>query len=155
MGLRWLSDLVGTALNYFRIGYNGIRLKNSSGILEIRNAGDTADATIKAYERIQQEAFTQATASPLTIVTPSNGEIVRQVILEITAAAAAGSPALSVGVAGTTNAYMDTTENNPKEVGVYDVEPMVSNAAAAVILTIVPSAQSFTGKVTVICGLAG
>lgn len=155
MGLRWLTDLVGTAKDYFRIGFTGVRLKNSAGILEIRNSGDTGDAPIKAYDRVHQEAFTQATSSPLTIVTPTNGEIVRKVIVEVTTAATAGSPTISVGVSGTTNAYMDTTENNLKEVGVYEVEPMVSNSAAAVIATIVVSAQTFVGKVTVIFGLPG
>lgn len=154
-GLRWLTDLVGTAKDFFRIGFTGVRLKNSSGVLEIRNSGDTADAPIKAYDRVHQESFTQATSSPITVVTPTNGEIVSRVIVEITAAAAAGSPTIAVGVSGTTGAYMATTENNVKEVGVYEVEPMVSNAAAPVIVTITPSAQTFTGIVTVFFGLPG
>jgi len=153
--LRWLSDFVGTGKDFFRIGFTGVRLKNSSGILEIRNAGDTGDTPIKAYDRIHQEAFTQATSSPITIVTPTNGEIVRKVIVEVTTAAAAGSPTISVGVSGTVEAYMAAAENNLKEVGVYEVEPMVSNAAAAIIATIVVSAQTFVGKVTVVFGLPG
>lgn len=155
MGLRWLSDLVGTALNYFRIGYTGPRLKNTSGVLEIRNSGDTADAAIKAYDRVHQIAFTQATTSPATIFTPENGEIVTEVIVEVTTAAGGGSPTLAIGVSGTTGAYMATTENNLKEVGVYDVEPMVVNSAAAIIATIVVSAQTFVGKITVKTSLAG
>jgi len=155
MGLRWLSDLVGTALNYFRIGYTGPRLKNTSGVLEIRNSGDTADAAIKAYDRVHQLSFNQGTTSPATIFTPENGEIVNKVVQEVTTAATGGSPTTAVGVSGTTGAYQATTESNLKEVGVYEVEPMVSNAAAPVILTITPSAQTFVGKVTVFTTLPG
>ena len=41
-------DLIGTSLNYFRIGLSGIRLKLSGGNLVVRNSGDTADAEITA-----------------------------------------------------------------------------------------------------------
>lgn len=181
MGLRWLSDLAGTALSYFRIGYAGVRLKNNAGVLEIRNSGDSADANMKAAllqlsggnpgagkilrsdasgngswvnpgsvsERVNQEAFTQATTSPLTIFTPDNGEIITRVVVEVSAAAAGGSPTIAIGITGTTGAYMATTENNLKEVGVYEVAPMISNAGVAVIATIVASAQTFTGTITV------
>jgi len=43
-----LSDLLGTAASYFKIGLNGIRLKNSSGVLHVRNAGDSAFAEVQA-----------------------------------------------------------------------------------------------------------
>ena len=37
------QDLIGTTKAFFRIGFTGPRLKNSSGNLLIRNAGDSAD----------------------------------------------------------------------------------------------------------------
>lgn len=40
------SDLLGTLSSYFKIGLTGVRLKNSSGNLLIRNTGDSADAEI-------------------------------------------------------------------------------------------------------------
>ena len=41
------SDLAGTMLGYLKIGgTSGVRLKNNSGDLTIRNTGDTADAAI-------------------------------------------------------------------------------------------------------------
>lgn len=43
MGLSWL-DIVGTVKGYIRLGLAGVRLKNSSGNLLVRNAGDSADA---------------------------------------------------------------------------------------------------------------
>ncbi len=50
------NDLVGTATGIFRIGLNdGPSLKNNSGAIQIRNAGDTADADLQAA-KIQASA---------------------------------------------------------------------------------------------------
>lgn len=46
MGL-W-TDVVGTVRGYIRLGLTGVRLKDSSGALAVRNAGDSADANIEA-----------------------------------------------------------------------------------------------------------
>ncbi len=44
-----LHDLLGTLRSYFLIGgTGGVRLKNSSGVLAIRNAADSADAAVTA-----------------------------------------------------------------------------------------------------------
>lgn len=40
------SDLLGTTKAYFKIGTAGVRLKNNSGDLVVRNTGDTADAAV-------------------------------------------------------------------------------------------------------------
>lgn len=45
MALKW-ANLAGTVLGYIRLGLSGVRLKNSSGSLSIRNAGDSADAVV-------------------------------------------------------------------------------------------------------------
>lgn len=45
MGL-W-TDIVGSVRGYIRLGLTGVRLKNSSGALAVRNAGDSADANIE------------------------------------------------------------------------------------------------------------
>lgn len=45
MALKW-SNLAGTLLGYIRLGLGGVRLKNDSGSLSVRNAGDSADAVI-------------------------------------------------------------------------------------------------------------
>ena len=42
------KDLLGTTKAYFKIGLTGVRLKNSSGNLIVRNTDDTADATVTA-----------------------------------------------------------------------------------------------------------
>lgn len=57
MGL-W-SDLVGVTTNYLRIGLAGVRLKNNSGDLSVRNSGDSADASITASTvNISGDGFT-------------------------------------------------------------------------------------------------
>ena len=47
MGIKW-SDLVGTLKSSFRLGLTGVRLKDSSGHLLVRNTGDSADAELTA-----------------------------------------------------------------------------------------------------------
>ncbi len=40
------SDLLGTSGSFFKLGLSGVRLKNSSGNLVVRNTGDSADASL-------------------------------------------------------------------------------------------------------------
>lgn len=40
------ANLAGSVLGYIRLGLSGVRLKNSSGSLSVRNAGDSADAVV-------------------------------------------------------------------------------------------------------------
>lgn len=43
----WLN-LVGTVFSSFRLGFTGVRIKDVSGVLQVRNSGDSADANLKA-----------------------------------------------------------------------------------------------------------
>lgn len=95
-------------------------------------------------------AFNQATASPFTIdaAPPVNG-YVRRTRVQVLTAAAGGSPTLQIGVSGTLGREMTTIENSLKEVGGFTVENFTSLGAspAAIIGTLVASAQTFTGLV--------
>ncbi len=42
------ADLIGTTLNYFRVGKTGPRLKDNSGALDVRNSGDSAFVDVTA-----------------------------------------------------------------------------------------------------------
>jgi len=42
---KW-SNIIGTTLGYIRLGLSGVRLKNVSGSLSVRNAADSADALV-------------------------------------------------------------------------------------------------------------
>lgn len=44
--MSWISDLIATSAAYFKIGLAGVRLKNSSANLLVRNTDDSADAEI-------------------------------------------------------------------------------------------------------------
>lgn len=46
--MSYWTDLIGTVRDSLRIGLSGVRLKNSSGNLAVRNPGDTADAALTA-----------------------------------------------------------------------------------------------------------
>jgi hypothetical protein len=207
MADRILSDLIGTIRAYFKIAT--VRLKDSSGVLEVKNSGDTAYANANAHTlgiagsnasnkvtltapaglggnvalvlppavgtlgyvlsdtdgagtlgfvaptsnaaTIQVEEFTQATSSPITILAPADDSVITRVIVVVDSAASAGSPTLSVGVAGTAGRDMAATDNNLKAAGIYEVNPMtdVGTDPGDIIATLVPDSQTFSGRVYV------
>lgn len=208
MAVRIFGDVFGTLASYFRIGpiATALRLKNSSGVLDIRNAGDSAWASAgmhtakifgtnasnsvslvapgslaSAYtltlppddgstgqvlrtdgsgtltfvdvvsnsDLVAVEAFTEATSSPLTVFTAPANAIITAVRVVVSVAAGGGSPTISVGFSGTPEAYMATAENDLKNTGVYEVAPQISvgGSPLAVIATITPSSQTFTGAI--------
>jgi len=46
----FFADLLGTTAQYLKIGLAGVRLKNNSGNLTIRNNADGADASVTASQ---------------------------------------------------------------------------------------------------------
>jgi hypothetical protein len=40
------SNFAGSVLGYIRLGFTGVRLKNSGGSLSVRNAADSSDAQV-------------------------------------------------------------------------------------------------------------
>jgi hypothetical protein len=208
LGNEWISRFVGTLQSYFRIGSSGPRLKDNSGVLDVRNSGDTAWATTKVHTihlsgsnasnasgftapaglsgnvvftmpdadgspgqvmktdgslglsfvdpvsnavMVQEEDFTQATSSPLTIFTPSANQVIVEVQIEITSAASGGAPTLSVGIAADPDRDMDELDNDPKIAALFRVFPNqdVGGTPGAELLTITPDGQTFTGTVRV------
>lgn len=172
-------------------GLAGFKLKNSSGVAQIRDSDDAGFADIEVEDVLIHSAnatfyvrllapsglagnidvtlpstaviiapfgvnyskivsFTQATSSPLTIdaTPPVNGTLV-YARLVVDTAAAGGSPTISIGVSGTPARDMATTDNNLKEVGQYLIENFLAlgGSPGAIIATIVPSAQTFTGRI--------
>lgn len=109
------------------------------------------DSAGGAVGHVKTASFTQATSSPLTIFTPPANARLSKLVVKVDTAASGGSPTLSIGVSGTVARDMDTTENNLKATGIYEVAPFtdVGSSPAAVIVTIVPDAQTFTGRIWV------
>jgi hypothetical protein len=201
-----LSRLKGTRQLIFKI--LNLTLKNSSGILEIRNDTDTAYANVESHSiklhgtnalngvtitvpgamgsnvtltlpsddgatnqvlatngsgvlswvdvssnsnLVQTESFTQATSSPLTIFTPTSGTYILSVVVEVTSAASGGNPTVQLGTVSDPNAYVDTDEINLNELGVYIVNPhdVVIGSPDAVVLSIAPDSQTFSGRIFV------
>lgn len=46
--MSFISDIIATTASFFKIGLSGVRLKNSSGNLLVRNSSDSADAQVTA-----------------------------------------------------------------------------------------------------------
>lgn len=201
-GLRF-SNLVRTLASYFRIG--DIRIKDNGGVVETRDADDTAyaDVGVKATRihgtntdaviltvpgslagnvtfvlpgadgatgqvlstdgagtlsftdvdananKVESQAFTEASSSPVTVFTPSANAVLMTVVIDVTAAAAGGAPTVTLGTATDPDAYMTVSESDLTEAGLYVKTLRVTLGASpdAVILTITPSAQTFSGDV--------
>jgi hypothetical protein len=77
-----ISDIIGTTKAFFKIGgTSGVRLKNNSGNLQVRNPGDSADAEITASKvnvsgnsiDINSDAAGAGADWKLTLQRPSSG----------------------------------------------------------------------------------
>ncbi len=202
-----LSNLTRTLSTFFRFGT--LRLKDACGVLEVRTAGDTANADLAANtlrvkganagnavildapgslaanltlvlpgvdgasgeylktngagtlswgtpgsnsDQTDVESFTEATPSPLALFTPAAGAVIRQITIEVTAAASGGAPTVQVGYAADPDAYLLAAESDLKEAACYTVYPLLNVGAspAGVILTLTPGGQTFQGKVYVV-----
>lgn len=108
-------------------------------------------APLSGAEQVQQEAFTEATTSPLTIFTPPANSLITTVQVEVITPAAGATATVSVGISGDEDRDMDETEVKLKKAGLYEVEPNtdVGGTPDAIILTITPGAETFTGEVRV------
>ena len=86
MALRFLSDLAGTMLSYFKI--STLRLKNDSNVLRVRNAGDSSDLPLIASLlsatgediELNQDAAGSGADWKMTLRRPSSGMTEARVI---------------------------------------------------------------------------
>lgn len=210
MANQFLAALAGTMKTLFQVGGpSGPAIKNNAGVLDIRNAADSAWADLEAksikvlgtngvtgvklaspsglgasltltlpnsvggagqflqtdgsgglnWSSAQSNAdltdvttVTQASTSPLAMFTPPANAIIREVWINVTVAAAGGSPTLSVGTSGNPALYVATGDNDLKSANLYVIPVFASVGAlpAQLIATIVPSAQTFSADIYVI-----
>lgn len=115
---------------------------NGSGVLSWQDSSSNAAI-------LWETDFSQADNGTLALFTPPNLALLDEFQVETLTAAGGGSPTLKIGIAGTTAKYMDTTENDLKTVGRYNISPEFDEDSSpdAVIATIVASSQTFTGKI--------
>jgi hypothetical protein len=112
-------------------------------------AGGTVPATTGLHVS-KIVSFNQATSSPLTVdAAPPANATLNQVRVAVDTAAAGGTPLISIGVSGTTGLYMGTGDNSLKAAGQYINDNFVAlgGSPAAIIATIVPSGQTFSGRI--------
>jgi len=86
------SDILGTTKQFFQLGLGGVKIKNSSGNLVIRNAADNADAEITASKVnvsgddlvLNSDAAESGADWKITLRRPSTG-MTQDVILKLPA----------------------------------------------------------------------
>jgi len=105
---------------------------------------DGASNTVK----MEQQAFTQASSSPIAIGTLPAGITVTEIAVNVTSAASAGAPTVQVVYGAGNTVLADTTDSDLRTTGVYII-PMQETVAGAeafkVLLT--PDGQTFAGTV--------
>lgn len=120
---------------------------NGSGVLDWVDSVSNADVEWAA-------TFTEADAGTIAMFTPPANCTIKRVQVIVTVAAGGGSPTLEIGVAGTTNRYLTTSENDLKTAALYEVAPLYDEDGTpeAIIGTLVASSQTFTFIVHVTYG---
>ncbi|MBD1995296.1 hypothetical protein H6G00_01455 [Leptolyngbya sp. FACHB-541] len=146
-------DLLGTSFNQLRIGLKGVSLKNSSGNLAVRNAGDTADAELSASivrvsgdfvelnsdaagagsDRKYGLARTGAATQDLTLILPNVGTA-GQVLAQKSGSPAGVIELEFIAVAGTSNKV--TTDTTTLAFGSAATVPMFQNPTGSSISAI-------------------
>ncbi len=116
---------------------------DGSGVLSWASSNSNADIT-------DATSFDQASGT-LAMFTPPANAVIRKITCIVDVAAAAGSPTLVVGIAGTTNKYMEATDNDMKVASIFETQPeyLEDGTPDAIIATVVASAQTFSGRLYV------
>ena len=142
----------GTSESIFQFALGGAQIKNSTGVLEARNAADTAyakmraatpvgadDVAIKSYVdansstsaiKLVRFALALATASS-TFTVPASSRVLKS-RLDVTTAYDAGAT-WSIGRSGGVSDFMTTAENDPSSVNAYEKDQDTTFGTAAVV----------------------
>lgn len=101
------------------------------------------------YGALVGYSFSQATSSPYVLLNPPDNSIIVKIACIVDTPASGGSPTLSIGISGTVDRDFKTTDNDLKTAGIYLYEPytVCGVSGAPILLTIVPSAQTFSGRI--------
>jgi hypothetical protein len=161
------SDLLGTLGGYFKIGLTGVRLKNSSGNLLVRNSADSADANITAAKllntgntidigttNVLSVSKNTAQSGGLTIIYPAAKATDGQILAQ-KAGTAAGVIEFEFVSAGS-NSQCLTTDTTSLAFGATSPVAMFTlpaNAVVEAVRVIVDTA--FTGTPSLSIGITG
>lgn len=94
-------------------------------------------------DSVPSTAFAFGDATPAAIGT-FTGAVLR-VSLLITEAFDGTGASLQIGTVGTPNLLMDSSENDPTEIGRYEANPAIELSSDSIVLTIVPGSGASTG----------
>lgn len=170
---RWIADLAGTFLAYFKIGGTaGVRLKNSSANLEVKNAADSAYAFVRAstfYATANSVVLNEDAAGSgadwtLTLARPSSGQTAAWTFTYPTGPGTAGQ-VLSTDGSGNTSwiSAASTTACITSDVtalafgsgSTVTMFTLPANAVVERVLVYVDTAFDATGPATASIGIAG
>ncbi len=163
------SDLIGTTKSFFKIGLTGVRLKDSSGNLLIRNNADSADSQVTASKlnnsgdslTINSDAVSTGADWKLNLARPSSGMTADVTVTFPTTGGTAGQVVTTDGsgnwsytaVTTAQNVTVDTTTlafNSSSPVTMFTLP---ANAVVHMVRAIVDTAFDSTPTMTV--GKAG
>jgi len=155
--LTWLKT-VGTQTGYFILGFLGVRLKNSSGNLHVRNNGDTGFADVQAKDVIVSN---NSTTYDVTVTTSGSQTADYTLTLPVDTGstgqvlATDGSGVLSwVSAADTSSSWkVETTSVNFGSGGTISAFTLPANAIIDKVMVIVDTA--FDGTPTLSVGDSG
>lgn len=165
----WLK-IVGTQVNNFRLGLAGVRLKDSSGNLVVRNTGDSADADVTADQFnasgdtglvINSDAAGAGADWKISVARPTTGMTADWTL---TLPTTAGSPnqVLQTNGAGVTtwvdgaSGATDITDSTSFEFGSASTISMFTLPANAVVLSVIVIVDTaFDGTANLSVGISG
>mgnify|MGYP003611460346 CR=1 FL=1 len=132
------ADLLGTSNSFFKLGLSGVRLKNNTGNLAVRNTGDSADAELTASKvnvsgdvlAINSDAANSAADWNYTIQRPATGMTAAVVLTLPVDDGTAGQVLQTDGNGVTSWASAGTTAANDK----LDTTALVFNSSATVAM---------------------
>lgn len=165
----WLK-IVGTQVNNFRLGLTGVRLKDSSGNLVVRNTGDSADADVTA-DRFKASGNTGLVINSdsagtgadwkIAVARPASGMTADWTL---TLPTSAGSPTQVLQTDGSGNTTWVNSSSGSNEVtdttsfafGSSSTVAMFTLPANAVILTVIVIVDTaFDGTANLSIGITG
>ena len=119
-----------------------------TGLGDLGPTGPTGSGTASGGGLVTL-SFTQATSSPTLLLDPSDNTIISKIAIIVDTGATGGSPTVSIGTSGTPGRDMATTDSNLLITGTYIYEPYTACGISGdnIIITIVPSSQTFSGRV--------
>jgi len=164
--MAWYEKLRGTIETIFKLGLNGINLKNNSGVLEARNADDSALVVVRGAEPVGSSdlvtknyvdtqingnilgvKFTITTTGGISTVSIPASSTILDCIVDITTAYSAGAT-ITVGNIADPSQLQDTMDNNPQIVSTYSKEQLTSWANDAPVQATVNGSPT-TGAATI------